>query len=559
MTLAMSCCSRTGVPRGEPRQMPQPAGPRAGFRIHVLPIGKVIESPPRIVEVEPPVQASLGAMALVPPQLVNSLTEPCTLRLLDPDGHIVDARPVSGKGRDSVLLRLTPRDSGSFTYTVQAVAGGKVVDQRPARITVAGPPRLLVVDDFPKELGPFLAALRQTRMPVDVIHPEQWPDDLSPYAAVVLSDLSGAELSPDQALTLKQYVEQLGGGVVFVGGRNVVPALWRKNLLYDLLPVRLREPPAKVIKREPEVAVCFVVDRSGSMDGVLPGSSAAVSKLELVKASVIASLQSLPETTTVCLITFNNSMDVVVPPTSVKQREAISKLVDQIAVGGGTEMYPAARRGLEMLKALPGEKYFILLTDGQSLPPPGSARWEDLPAFAAQEGFSWTSIAVGDDADQNLLRSLANRAGGRYAYCATGDQIPRVFIQETQTIRRVAAGKPKSFRPRAGPDARELGGHLPSIQWPTLNGSLPADSRTNSRTVLFGLKSDPLLAIWQYGAGRVAAFCSDAKADWAGNWFSDASFPRFWDRTVSLVAQRAFAASCGGARLARLGQGAVQV
>jgi hypothetical protein len=43
---------------------------------------------------------------------------------------------------------------------------------------------------------------------------------------------------------------------------------------------------------------------------------------------------------------------------------------------------------------------------------------------------------------------------------------------------------------------------------------------------------DPVLAQWQYGLGRVVAWTSDAKAQWATDWIGWTDFPRFWTQAL---------------------------
>jgi hypothetical protein len=45
-------------------------------------------------------------------------------------------------------------------------------------------------------------------------------------------------------------------------------------------------------------------------------------------------------------------------------------------------------------------------------------------------------------------------------------------------------------------------------------------------------KNDPILATWQYGLGRSAAFASDATGHWGRDWVSWKDFPAFWAQVV---------------------------
>ncbi|OQY23000.1 MAG: hypothetical protein B6I34_05135, partial [Anaerolineaceae bacterium 4572_32.1] len=56
------------------------------------------------------------------------------------------------------------------------------------------------------------------------------------------------------------------------------------------------------------------------------------------------------------------------------------------------------------------------------------------------------------------------------------------------------------------------------------NGTTPKDT---ARVVLTTPRGDPLLATWQYGLGRAAAWTSDFKGQWATEWLGWGGFPRF--------------------------------
>jgi len=48
---------------------------------------------------------------------------------------------------------------------------------------------------------------------------------------------------------------------------------------------------------------------------------------------------------------------------------------------------------------------------------------------------------------------------------------------------------------------------------------------------------DPVLAVWQYGLGRAAAFTSDARARWAAQWMAWSDLARFWGRLARWAAR----------------------
>ncbi len=53
-----------------------------------------------------------------------------------------------------------------------------------------------------------------------------------------------------------------------------------------------------------------------------------------------------------------------------------------------------------------------------------------------------------------------------------------------------------------------------------------------AQVLLWANPTDPLLAAWQYGLGRVAAFTSDATGRWAKAWVPWEDFPKFWAQVI---------------------------
>lgn len=507
-----------------------------GARVHVLPIGKHIDQNVHFVDIDPPLGARVGISDGVRVTLSSDIPESATIRLVDANNHITDQRTIPFPGKPTLILHFDPTDAGLQNYRIEVRTGEKLIESQAIPVYVNGPPRILIVDNVPDEAALLAQAVRGLHVPVDVISADHFPEDLSSYAEIILSDLSGKEFSPDQRGAIRQFVETDGGGLIFIGGSNTIASRWNDNPLGNLLPVELRDRPVKVIKKTPDVSVVFVLDCSGSMKETLPGTTGNVSKLEMVKAATIASLQAMPETAHISVISFEWQTHMIVPPTSIDHRQEIGTRVDSILCGGGTVMYPAISDGIKILEGMSGNKYLIVLTDGDSDPPPSKASWDDLSAKALVDGISWTSIGVGTDADEKLLRNLAVRAGGRYAYCGTGDSIPKVFVERARAMRQISQSQQPPFVPLAGPNLSDLP-NLKSQKFPALTGNVLSVPRPDSHLLLLTDKRDPLLASWQFGAGKVFAFCSDAKNLWSKSWIASPVFPKLWATIAAAVAR----------------------
>jgi len=197
-----------------------------------------------------------------------------------------------------------------------------------------------------------------------------------------------------------------------------MPVTGTPQLAYVLLEAKPTEVMASV--RMP-LNFSMVIDHSGSMSG---------EKLQNVKEAAKIAIDHMESTDFASLVIFDDSASVVVPSQPVSDRERLKRYVDDIEEGGGTEMSKGMTLGLEEAKkALSAElvSRILLLTDGQTY---GDERECEMKAKESGSlGIPITALGIGDDWNEKLLDSIAERSGGRSDYIAAPSQI----IQEFQT------------------------------------------------------------------------------------------------------------------------------
>ncbi len=520
----------------------------AGLRVYVVPVGRHRQAGPRITGVEPPSQARVKEPARIRVHLKSDVPAKVDVRLMDGAGIEVDRQVIDCDGSRALVLRHVPAESGLQRCTV-LLADSSDIEGEQTMVSVPyyveGPPKVLVVDSIPQEAGPLAAALSSTDLVVErrsAADLSLSPEELNTYEAVVLSDVARPEFDAATQDALVRYVEEQGGGLVFIGGRNVSAERWQGSPLAGLLPVQLQPEKVRVIEQLQPVHVCFVLDKSGSMDSPLdPGGLAAVSKMQRVKDAVQASVAELPPTAIISVVVFDSQTRVLVDSVPVDQWAGRgARLVDRIAADGGTTMDPAIEAAINLIKAKPVPGHIILLTDGMTDIAGNQspqARYGDLVTWIRDGGISLTTVAVGADSAQALLEYLATAAGGIYYFCENADEIPRIFVRQAQTIRQVSRIDRPPFAPQAGRYA-DLIRNIPLGSYPLLSGALSSSDRPLSQVVLTTDQGKPLLAEWQYGLGRVVAFTSDAKGVWAGQWVRWQDFGRFWNQVLGRVLRR---------------------
>src|SRR5205814_3447043 len=146
----------------------------------------------------------------------------------------------------------------------------------------------------------------------------------------------------------------------------------------------------------------------------------------------------------------------------------------------------------------------------------------------SSNGITISTVAIGSDADTSFLQSLAQRGQGRYYYTEEGNSLPEIFAHESHIAARsyIIEHKFSPARTAPSPILDGLGG------LPQLLGYVGTSPKPAGQVTLVSDAGDPILAQWQYGLGRVVAWTSDAKGQWAKDWLNWQDFSRFWAQTL---------------------------
>jgi hypothetical protein len=104
------------------------------------------------------------------------------------------------------------------------------------------------------------------------------------------------------------------------------------------------------------------------------------------------------------------------------------------------------------------------------------------------------------------------------------------MLRETNVVTRPVAMEGR-VQPRLGAASPLLHALTPS-ELPALGGYIVTTPKPNAEIALWSERGDPLLASWQYGLGRVAAWTSDAGSAWSGEWLEWPRFAQFWSQVV---------------------------
>ena len=408
-----------------------------------------------------------------------------------------------------------------------------VENNRASAVTyVAGPGHVRVFDT--DGVGADIArALEEADLDASCVDVGMMPTDLTRLLdadAVVLVNTPIHYFTMAQQEMLCRYVNDLGGGLVMVGGPESFGAGgWIGSPVADILPVDL-DPPQK--KQMPRGALVLVIDRSGSMTG---------EKVEICKVSAAASVRLLSRLDLVGVIAFDATSRWIVELGPAGEKDDIYQALRSIGAGGGTIMGPAMYEAFESVRDIKSAvKHVILLTDGMT-----SDRdyCLDLAQKMATSQVSVSTVAVGEQADTQLLNDIAVATEGRFYRVTDLMSIPEIFVKEAQVVRRSMIVE-QTFAPQMVYAMSEaVKGIAASL--PTLDGYVLTGPKGGlNQLVMTSHQADPILATCQSGLGRCVAFTSSADSRWAGQWVQWPEFARFWEQVVRWAGKPAQSADC---------------
>ncbi len=473
----------------------------------------------------------------------------------------------NGEFLGSQMVRLTPgknvftyrqalEQSGVHVYQAHLEAEADTIEENNRAVgttVVRGKPLVLYVEKDRAQAQSLVAALRAQHIDVDLAGPDGLPKTLAglqKYDGVILSNVSSLKLTQGQMGLVRDYVRDHGGGFVMLGGEESFGlGGYYRTPIEEALPVTM-EVKQKV--EIPSLAVMLVLDRSGSM---AMSTEDRVTKLDVAKEAAHLVVELLDERNEVGVLSFDTEFTWVVPITQAKDKEAISHEVASIRAGGGTDGYPAlkeAYRALYERQAI--LKHVIFLSDGQMT----RGDFAGLVRRMAKDKITVSAVAIGKDADVQLMYDIAKWGKGRFYYTEDTLTIPRIFTLETQLASKSSLVE-QPFRPVLATPYHEV---VQDIDWskaPPLGGYVATSLKGSAEMLLMTHQEDPLLAVWQYGLGRAAAFTADAKPKWGILWLRWKDFGRFWAQTIRWTLRTGTRSDTTATVVRRDGQGVVTV
>lgn len=186
--------------------------------------------------------------------------------------------------------------------------------------------------------------------------------------------------------------------------------------------------------KRPGVNLAIVLDKSGSMQGekIKQARAAAIDAINLLKADDIVSI-----------VTYDSTVEVLVPATKLSDKAMVIKAIKGIQPGGNTALFAGVSKGAaEVRKFLDKERVnrVILLSDGlANVGPSSPGELGSLGKSMLKENISVSTLGLGLGYNEDLMVNLATGSGGNHLFIEDASELADIFRSEFDDVLSVVA------------------------------------------------------------------------------------------------------------------------
>lgn len=489
-----------------------------GIRLDIVALPESKSSEARIDGVDAPTQLRVNERFLLHTKIFSTVAQKAKLHLYLDQKLLLDQDIQLSPGEQDVNFSLVAPPPGFHTFQVTLDAPLDTIplnNKASAFINVQGPPTVLVVEGQPGSARNVVSALKATQINVKVVSPNDVPttlDRLAPYSSIVLADVPAVALGQQRMQVIQAFVRDLGHGLVVSGGQSSYgPGGYATTPLEETLPVRMDIPQHK---DTPSIAVVLIIE---SLEAPLP--------VNISKEAAKGVVNLLTPRDQVGISAGYGTLTIQMQ--HVNDKAAIDKAIDNMNPEDPPSYNPDLINAEQVLLKTDAKiKHVILLGDGDAYD-----NYVPQVNKMAKENITISTVATNASgaADLSTMQVIAETGKGRFYRADDVNTIPQVLLKETERAARRSLIN-DTFTPAV------VGSHpiLTGLSgYPNLDGYVATTPKTAAQMVMVSHLDDPVLAVWQYGLGRVAAWTSDALGLWTSHWLTWNEAARWWANLVT--------------------------
>ena len=192
----------------------------------------------------------------------------------------------------------------------------------------------------------------------------------------------------------------------------------KKIIALLILLIGLLQAQSNCIKFTPimhTTRFILVVDVSGSMNG---------EPIKNAKKGLMAFVDRMDDTDAAAIITFNNT--VYLTQSMTNEKGTLKNAIEKINSSGGTHLYDAVAKAINISKSYKEKVAIVLLSDGQDGGSQFTAR--HIESMVGYHGVAFYGIGLGN-VNEKALRTLAEKTSGQLKLTPNSNELAHIYEQ----------------------------------------------------------------------------------------------------------------------------------
>jgi uncharacterized membrane protein/Mg-chelatase subunit ChlD len=457
-------------------------------------------------------------------------------------------------GKNVFKLNREIEKTGSYFYRAEFVpesgAGDALKQNNIATgfTQVRGKGRVLFIENSEKkgEFDKFIDTLQKLNLEVKKVNSSNAFNSLAElqgFDTVVMANVprastdangdSAVGFTDDQILMLVHNVEQLGCGLVMLGGENAFGCGgWSGTEIEKIMPVDFQIKNAAV---KPNGALVLLMHASELAQGNYWQKVVGHKAVKMLGPNDYCGVLHWDDFTGGDNWLWKNGLAAV----GTNHNKMLAQ-IDRMVPGDMPQFDPAMTKALTAFQGVQGKaavRHMIVISDGDPAPPS-----PNLIGQYKKAGITISTVAIGTHGPPGStpLQSLAQATGGKYYVVNNASALPSIYINEVKKIAKPliyeSPGKP--FVPKITYPHEMLQGIDGEL--PPLSGFVLTTKKEHPLVEVSILSPVPdgggengsILASWTYKAGRTVAFTTDVGQRWASDWQQWANYEKMMSQMV---------------------------